>query len=92
MPANAVTGRALAMRREAVAPTLVTQAERTGVVPGTVIAVLSGTSVTGRALREGSPALVPRTSNAGLNIALSRLGATSIQPLFARLRADAAGP
>ncbi|HUB40500.1 MAG TPA: hypothetical protein VMA72_16760 [Streptosporangiaceae bacterium] len=71
--------------------TLVTLAERIGVVRGTVIAVLSATSVTGSALREGSPALVPRTSNGSLNKALSRLGATSIQPLFARLPANAAG-
>jgi hypothetical protein len=54
-------------------------------VPNTVIAVLSGTSVTGKTLRRGSALLAPRTSSAAVNTALSRLGATSIQPLFASL-------
>ena len=59
--------------------------QRTGVVPHTVIAVLSGTSVTGKTLERGSTALAPRTSNAAVNTVLSRLGATSIQPLFSGL-------
>jgi hypothetical protein len=56
--------------------------QRTGVVPHRVIAVLSGTSVTGKTLERGSTALAPRTSNAAVNTVLSRLGATSIQPLL----------
>jgi hypothetical protein len=59
--------------------------QRTGVVPHTVIAVLSGASVTGKALRRDSTTLAPTTSNAVVNTALSRLGATSIQPLFSGL-------
>ena len=59
--------------------------EKTGVVPGTVIAVLSGTSVTGSRLRADSTMLAPKTSSAVVNTALSRLGATSIQPLFGGL-------
>jgi hypothetical protein len=59
--------------------------EKTGIVPGTVIAVLSGASVTGSRLRADSTLLAPKTSNAVVNSALSRLGATSIQPLFGGL-------
>ena len=59
--------------------------ERTGIVPGSVIAVLSGTSVTGARLRAGSTLLTPKTSNTAVNRTLSRLGATSIQPLFSGL-------
>lgn len=70
---------------------LVKPTERTGVVPNTVIAVLSGTSVTGKALRRGSTALAPETSNAVVNTALSRLGATSIQPLLSGLPSGTAG-
>jgi hypothetical protein len=69
---------------------LVKPTQRTGVVPNTVIAVLSGTSVTGKTLERGSTALAPRTSNAAVNTALSRLGATSIQPLFSGLPSGAA--
>jgi hypothetical protein len=65
-------------------------AERTGVVPHTVIAVLSGTSVTGKPLRRGSALLAPKTSNAGVNTALARLGATSIQPVFSGLSSGTA--
>src|SRR6202012_5218750 len=64
---------------------LVKSTQRTGVVPDTVIAVLSGTSVTGKALQRDSTALAPRTSNAAVNTALSRLGAPSIQPVFSGL-------
>jgi len=64
---------------------LVKPTERTGVVPDTVIAVLSGTSVTGKALQRDSTTLAPQTSNAAVNTALSRLGATSIQPVFSGL-------
>ena len=64
---------------------LVKPSEKTGVVPGTVIAVLSGTSVTGSRLRADSTMLAPKTSSAVVNTALSRLGATSIQPLFGGL-------
>jgi hypothetical protein len=64
---------------------LVKPTERTGVVPNTVIAVLSGTSVTGQALQRDSTAVAPKTSNAAVNTALSRLGATSIQPVFSGL-------
>ncbi len=71
-------------------PKLVKPTERTGIVPDTVIAVLSGTSMTGKALRSGSPALAPKTSDAALNTALSRLGATSIQPLFGGLSSGTA--
>lgn len=71
-------------------PKLAKATERTGVVPDTVIAVLSGTSVTGRTLRRGSPLLAPRTSSAAVNTAMSRLGATSIQPLFSRLSSGTA--
>lgn len=59
--------------------------QKTGIVPDTVIAVLSGASVTGPRLRAGAPAFAPKTSNAAVNTVLSRLGATSIQPLFAGL-------
>ena len=64
--------------------------ERTGVVPHTVIAVLSGTSVTGKTLRRGSALLAPKTSNAVVNTALARLGATSIQPVFSGLSSGTA--
>ena len=64
--------------------------EKTGVVPGTVIAVLSGPSVTGSRLRADSTMLAPKTSSAVVNAALSRLGATSIQPLFGGLSSAAA--
>ena len=69
---------------------LVKATQRTGVVPHSVIAVLSGTSLTGQALQRGSAALAPRTSNAAVNAALSRLGATSIQPLFSGLSSGTA--
>jgi len=59
--------------------------ERTGIVPGSVIAVLSGTSVTGARLRADSTLLSPKTSNTAVNKTLSRLGATSIQPLFSKI-------
>ncbi len=77
--------------KDTTAPGLVKPTQRTGAVPGTVIAVLSGTSVTGKALRRGSTALAPRTSSAAVNITLSRLGATSIQPLFQGLPSGTAG-
>ncbi len=64
--------------------------EKTGVVPGTVIAVLSGASVTGSRLRADSTMLAPKTSSAVVNTALSRLGATSIQPLFGGLSSASA--
>ena len=54
-------------------------------MPGTVIAVLSGTTVTGSKLQSDAALLAPKTSNAVVNTALSRLGATSIQPLFSGL-------
>ena len=66
---------------------LVKPTERTGIVPGTVIAVLSGTSVTGKSLRRDSELRAPRTSDAVVNTVLSGLGATSIEPLFGRLPA-----
>jgi hypothetical protein len=66
-------------------PALAKQTEKTGIVPGTVIAVLSGTSVTGGRLRANSKLLAPRTSSAVVNSALSKLGATSIQPVFSGL-------
>jgi hypothetical protein len=66
---------------------LVKPTERTGIVPGTVIAVLSGTSVTGEYLRRSSELRAPRTSDAVVNTVLSGLGATSIEPLFGRLPA-----
>ena len=69
---------------------LVKPSEKTGVVPGTVIAVLSGPSVTGTRLRADSTMLAPKTSSAVVNTALSRLGATSIQPLFGGLSSAAA--
>ncbi|MCW2935383.1 MAG: peptidase and in kexin sedolisin [Actinomycetia bacterium] len=69
---------------------LVKPTQRTGVVPHTVIAVLSGTSVTGRTLERGSTALAPKTSNAAVNTALSRVAATSIQPLFSGLSSGTA--
>lgn len=59
--------------------------QKVGIVPGTVIAVLSGTSITGARLRPGISAFAPRTSSATVNSALSRVGATSIQPLLAGL-------
>src|ERR1700677_574925 len=62
--------------------TLVKPSEKTGVVPGAVIAVLSGTTVTGSPLRADTTMLAPKTSSTVVNTALSRLGATSIQPLF----------
>ena len=64
---------------------LVKPTEKTGIVPGTVIAVLSGTTVTGSKLQSDAALLAPKTSNAVVNTALSRLGATSIQPLFSGL-------
>src|SRR5215469_6587534 len=51
---------------------LVKPTQRTGVVPHTVVVVLSGTSVTGKPLRRGSTALAPKTSNAVVNTALSQ--------------------
>ncbi len=69
---------------------LVKPSEKAGVVPGTVIAVLSGPSVTGSRLRADSTMLAPKTSSAVVNAALSRLGATSIQPLFGGLSSAAA--
>jgi len=64
--------------------------QRTGVVPGSVIAVLSGTSLTGSRLRPGSEVRAPRTSSAVVNATLSRLGATSVEPLFSDLSSAAA--
>lgn len=64
--------------------------EKTGIVPDTVIAVLSGTSVTGGTLRAGSAMRAPKTSSAVVNTALSRVGATSIQPVFSGLSAATA--
>ena len=69
---------------------LVKPTEHTGVVPNTVIAVLSGASVTGQALQRDSAALAPKTSSAAVNAALSRLDATSIQPLFSGLSSGTA--
>jgi hypothetical protein len=66
---------------------LVKPTERTGIVPGTVIAVLSGPSVIGKSLRRGSELRAPRTSDPVVNTVLSGLGATSIEPLFGRLPA-----
>jgi hypothetical protein len=71
-------------------PALAKQTEKTGIVPGTVIAVLSGTSVTGSKLRADSTQMAPKTSNAVVNSALSKLGATSIQPVFSGLPAATA--
>jgi hypothetical protein len=94
-PAAASDGSAKAGRPSGLETTagsgLAKPAQRTGVVPDTVIAVLSGTSVTGQKLRRDSTALAPRTSNAVLNTALTRLGATSIQPLFGGLSSGTAG-
>jgi hypothetical protein len=56
--------------------------EKTGIVPGTVIAELSGASVTGSKLKADSAMLAPKTSSAVVNTALTRLGATAIQPLL----------
>jgi hypothetical protein len=64
--------------------------ERTGVVPGTVVAVLSGTSLTGSRLQPGSELRAPKTTSAVVNTTLSRLGATSVQPLFSDLSPAAA--
>src|SRR5215472_1076098 len=64
--------------------------QRTGTVPGTLIAVLSDASVTGRRLRPGSTLRAPKTSDTALNRTLFRLGATSIEPLFSRLSPAAA--
>lgn len=82
-----VSGQAAAQPSD---PALAKQTEKTGIVPGTVIAVLSGTSVTGSRLRAGSRLLAPRTSSAVVNSALSKLGATSIQPVFSGLPAATA--
>lgn len=71
-------------------PALAKQTEKTGIVPDTVIAVLSGTSVTGSRLRANSTLQAPRTSSAVVNSALSKLGATSIQPVFSGLSAATA--
>ncbi|MGH3171810.1 MAG: hypothetical protein ACRDN0_38865 [Trebonia sp.] len=68
-------------------PKLTKATEKTGIVPGTVIALLSGASVTGSRLRADSTQLAPKTSSAVVNTALSRLGATSIQPVFSGLTA-----
>jgi hypothetical protein len=81
-PASTASGQATA---KAPAVKLAKSAEKTGIVPGTVIAVLSGASVTGSRLRSDSALLAPQTSSAVVNAALSRLGATSIQPLFSGL-------
>lgn len=83
IPAGAIAGPSAFER--APHSTLAKPAERAGIVPHTVIAVLSGTSVTGSRLRLGSTLLAPKTSNAVLNTTLSRLGATSIQPLIGGL-------
>jgi hypothetical protein len=89
-PAAAAAGLAAAgpgktALRQAPGARLAKSAERTGVVPGTVIVVLSGTSVTGSRLRAGSTLRAPRTSSPAVNTALARLGATAIQPLFMNL-------
>jgi len=70
---------------------LVPPTEHAGAVPNTVIAVLAGSSVTGQALRRGSTALAPKTSSAAVNTELSRLAATSIQPLFSGLPSGTTG-
>lgn len=80
--AGQAPGQAAAQKAD---PKLAKQQEKTGTVPGTVIAVLSGTTVTGGKLRADSTMLAPRTSSAAVNSALSRLGATSIQPVFTGL-------
>ena len=86
-PAAAAQGPAKARTtlRQAPGAKLAKSAQRAGVVPGTVIAVLSGTSVTGSRLRAGSTLRAPRTSSPALNAALTSLGATAIQPLFMNL-------
>jgi hypothetical protein len=61
------------------------QTEKTGIVPGTVIAVLSGASVTGGKLRADSTMLAPKTSSMAVNSALAKFRASSIQPVFSGL-------
>jgi hypothetical protein len=68
--------------------TLAKSHQKTGVVPGTVIAVLAGPSVTGSRLGGGRRA--PRTSSPAVNTALEKLGATSILPLFAKIPSSTA--
>jgi hypothetical protein len=82
-PARAAAGRSAPRSRSDFK--LAKSTERTGIVPGSVVAMLSGTSVTGARLRAGSTLLAPKTSNTAVNRTLSRLGATSIQPLFSGL-------
>ncbi|HSZ43650.1 MAG TPA: hypothetical protein VK817_27100 [Trebonia sp.] len=81
---SAPAGAAAAASTKA-APKLAKSTEKTGIVPGTVIAVLSGASVTGTRLRADSALLAPKTSSAAVNTALDKLGATSIQPVFSGL-------
>ncbi len=79
-------------RQSAPAPTakLAKSAQKTGVVPGTVIAVLAGPSVTVSGLRPGSGLRAPRTTSPAVNTALEELGATSILPLFAKIPSSTA--
>jgi hypothetical protein len=84
-PATGHLGAGQPSAARAANPALLKSAQKTGVVPGAVIAVLSGASVTGTRLRADSTARTPRTSSAAVNTTLTRLGATSIQPLFGGL-------
>jgi hypothetical protein len=57
---------------------LVTNTERTGIVPGEVIALMPSATITGAPLRQGDGERAARTSLGAVNQALSRIGATSI--------------
>jgi hypothetical protein len=61
---------------------LVRNTQRTGIVPGEVLAVMPGTKITGSRLRTAGTEFAARTSATAVNATLAGLGARWVRPLF----------